>query len=218
MESPKDKKDFFPFAIHIINAAIIAFSFELVKDDFIPFDLIQTFADKVNFVAILFVWGFLISGWLGYTQSIKNNHHKEGLAGNLRFVTELGISFFMLYLFILTEKAKFETYFGYAFIWVIPVIFFIFVIWDLLKYSEYRSDDEGSNKDLQNRMFFTVFALVALLIQDFFYNLFIGNLTSEITFDRNTTTLYFLISTSVIVAIYRAIKSMKSDKVTPVEQ
>jgi succinate dehydrogenase hydrophobic anchor subunit len=128
LESPRDRKDFFPFAIHVINAAIIAFSFELVKDDFVPFDLIKTFSDKVNFLAVLFVWGFLISGWLGYTKSVSDKPHKEGLVGNLRFVTELVISFFMLYLFILAQKNEFVTNFGSAFVWIIPIIFGLFII------------------------------------------------------------------------------------------
>jgi hypothetical protein len=214
LESPRTRSDFFPFAIHIINAAIIAFSFELVKDTFIPFELVKTFSDKVNFLTVLFVWGFLISGWLGYTKSISDKPHKAGHVGNLRFVIELIISFFMLYLFIIAEKSRFDNYFGSAFVWVIPAIFLLFVFWDLLKYKEYRSDDEGSNKNLQNRMLYTVYILVALLIQDFFYNLFIGKITIEVAFDKNTTTLWFLISSSVIIAIYRIIKgNISGDKV-----
>jgi hypothetical protein len=215
LESPENKKDFFPFAIHIINAAIIAFSFELVKDDFIPFNLIVTFSDKVNFIAVLFVWGFLISGWLGYTKSVKDKPHKEGIVGNLRFVTELVISFFMLYLFVIADKDKFASNFGTAFVWFIPMIFGLFIIWDLLKYREYNQE---SPEDLKRRMFYTVYTFFAILAQDLFYNLYSGTLIAGFSFDKNWTLLIFIGISSVIIGIYRVLKGSTEGANVKVEE
>jgi succinate dehydrogenase hydrophobic anchor subunit len=198
--SPRTRRDFYPFAIHIINAAIIAFSFELLKDNFIPIELIKTFSDQVNFVAVLFVWGFLISGWLGYTKSVSDKPHKEGLVGNLRFVVELIISFFMLYLFIIAEKIRFDIYFGSAFVWVIPAIFGLFIIWDILKFIEYR------NEYHVRRMLLTIFASLAILALDLFYNVYAGNLVAGSALDKNWTFLAAIGASSVIIGTYRVFK------------
>ena len=197
---PETTSDFFQFAIHVINAAIIAFSFELIKDDFIPFELINSFSELVNFIAVLFVWGFLISGWVGYTKSINEKPHKEGLIGNLRFVTELVISFFMLYLFIIVDKDKFEIYFGSAFLWVIPAIFGLFIIWDILKSYEYRNEYE------RRRMVLTIFISIAILILDLFYNLYAGNLIAGFTLDKNWTFIAMIAAGSAIIGTYRVFK------------
>lgn len=208
MESIKDRKDFFPFAIHIINAAIIAFSFELVKDTFIPFELIKTTSDQVNFIAILFVWGFLISGWLGYTNSVREKPHKEGVVGNSRFVVELIISFLILYLFIISEKIRFDTYFGSAFVWVIPTIFGLFIIWDILKFVEYRKEY------YVRRMLLSIFAFIAFLALDLFYNIYAGNLIAASAQDKNWTFIAAIGASSIIIGTYRVFKgNLSGDKV-----
>lgn len=204
--SPQTRRDFFQYAVHIIYAAILAFSFQYVAIDFIPFDSIKTATDKVNFLALLFVWGFMISGWLGYTKSISYKPHSEGFWGAFRFVLDLIISFFMLYLVIITIKDGFVANFGNAFSYVIPVIFGLFIAWDLVKYAEYRSNDEQSNRYLRTRANFTIFTFLALLAQSLYYYIFAGNVNIGISYDINSTYFWFMIASSAIVVVYRLLK------------
>jgi hypothetical protein len=59
-------------------------------------------------------------------------------------------------------------------------------------------------------MLYTVFAFIAILIQDFFYNLFSGTLVAGTEQDKNWTLLAFIVVSTIIIGTYRVFKGATS--------
>ncbi len=219
MSSPETQRDFYKFVIHVINASIIAFSFQIVNGYFIPFHMELSETYITNFAAMLFVWGVMISGWLGYTKSINDKPHSEGYLGNIRFVIDLVISFLMLYLFIVTGKDNFTKNFGEVFTLILPTVFFLYIVWDIIKNREYPTSNRDLDNILKRRQFQTLYAFLSLsafslffifydyviafpLLTAQYHNYYLEQLSSNI----NWKYWLFMVISSFIIGYYRKIK------------
>jgi hypothetical protein len=157
----------------------------------------------------------MISGWLGYTKSINDKPHTEGGLGNARFVIDLTISFFMLYLLVLTSKNYFIYYFGDAFLKILPTIFFLYVLWDFIKSKEYPNFNPDLNRIARRRRFQTLVAFLSLTGVSFLY-VFYDHLIIIFLWENqnyyhlfanlNTKYWIFMIISTFIIARYRLVK------------
>jgi MFS family permease len=207
--SPRNIKDFYQYAIHVIYAIILTTSFDIAAKVSIPIEAISPIYDWakfVNAITLLLVYITIISGWLGYTKSIIKRPH-EGMKGNMRFVIEVIITFFLAYFINLTnpDKENFRDHFDSVFVWVLPVIFLLFIIWDLLKYYEYLNHPDEDKRANKNRIWITGFASLGIFVQSmvYLYEIVNGNVNRNSPY---TIFLYFSISSIIIILIYRMVK------------
>jgi hypothetical protein len=143
----KDHREFYIFAIHAIYAVILASSFDIAKDYLIPVSKITSGEDFVHVLGILFVYTVLISGWIGYTRSVSARPHTTSSLGNLRFIMDLLIVFVTFYLVNLTSNIEiFKNSFYETFVAILPMLFSLYLIWDIIKLFEYRKKYTGQQQ------------------------------------------------------------------------
>lgn len=182
-------KEFYQHAIHVIYAVLIGQSFFMAKDVFIPISKLNSFDGAVNASALFFAYFFIITGWIGWNKSISENPHTEGRLGVFRFSIDLFILFITYYLLSLANPLNNETY-GITFIWLLPLIFGFYLLWDIIKYFEYRKIKKSKNKIRKTRLFITVIFLGFFLILSYLYSYAV---TTQ-NFEWNGNSLLTLIS------------------------
>ena len=121
--------------------------------------------------ALLLSYVFIISGWVGYSKSISKRPHKENGLGNSRFVIDLVILYLAFYLLNLTDPVKFKPFISVFndFLLTFPVTFLVYIVWDILKYFEYR-DSSTEQKTSISRARKTLYVLVLFVIQYCIYS------------------------------------------------
>jgi RsiW-degrading membrane proteinase PrsW (M82 family) len=143
--------EFYPFSIHLIYAVIITLSFEVASRVFIPFNSVWSSYDNIERSASLFLTYFvIISGWIGYSKSISARPHMDNRLGTIRFGVDLFILFLVFYIISLTDPSKFPK-FGVifpTFLWTITLMFMAYLVWDVLKYFEYRNTEEKTKTNI----------------------------------------------------------------------
>lgn len=207
--NPTNIKEFYPFAIHIIYAVIITLSFQIAGDIFVPFDSIFTSYDmEVRAFAVLLNYIVVISGWIGYTISISKREHSENWMGTARFIVDLLIVFLVFYLITLTdlEKTKefvpvFKTY-----IWLFTIIFIAYIIWDMIKFAEYRNARGGKKVGL-DRTRKTAYHVVPLLTLALLYTWVIPSYQDMLRWGETSIwEMLFVFFVIVLILSYRKSK------------
>jgi len=194
--------EFYQYAIHLVYAVIIALSFDVAKDLFIPIQHFwATYENFENGVALLLVYVVIISGWIGWTKSIIDKPHKLNVYGNSRFVLDLFLGFLSFYLIQLAKPEYFQE-FNQVFIWVMPGIFITYMIWDSIKYREYNLKDKA--REIQtNRITKTLYGLIIVLIISLFYSNLLTRGVTVIVDGNNYLDLIFMIMSIALVLFYR---------------
>jgi hypothetical protein len=211
--TPQTVQDLYQYAVHVLYAIILTTSFEIAANISIPIDAINPiygYEKFTNAIGLLLVYVVAISGWIGYTKSIAKKPH-TGAIGNARFVVDVIIVFFMSYMINLVDPNNFEKYFDDIFLWVLPLLFVFFIIWDLLKYYEYSKKTDSS------RIWMTFFAFLVILVQALTYLYFIINEDIPDDYPFTVYLLYSVISI-VIMLIYRLVKwgdKPRSERIQP---
>lgn len=210
--NPKSSQDFYQFAVHVLYGIVLATSFDLIGTIMIPIESLNPIShfDKfVNFLALMMIYVILISGWLGYAKSIGLKPHK-GAYGNARFVVDVMIIFVLAYMIYLVdplpENFYFQTQFGTVFSAIIPTLFAFYMIWDIMKYQEYKNDDDRLNRIQSTfRIWITVsFFFISIIIMGI-YGLI---LSMDIIDASNKYSYYFLFIciTITTMIVYRYVK------------
>jgi hypothetical protein len=141
----KTVAEFYPFSVHLIYAVIIAISFGEAARVIIPINSIWSSYDNIERAfALLVAYFIIISGWVGYSKSISKRPHSDNRLGTTRFVVDLFILFLVFYLISLTDPSKFPKFSMIfpTFLWTITIMFVAYLVWDGLKYFEYRYTKE----------------------------------------------------------------------------
>lgn len=148
----------------------------------------------------------MISGWIGYTKSITKHPHKENRLGNARFVIDLVILFLAFYLLSLTDPERFGSFVSAfnAFIWILPICFMTYIIWDALKYYEYRSFSNERPTSI-SRWRITWYYLSPLLAQALIYTfVIVPNYYDRLVWDDDSIwEVFFIITSFIIILLYR---------------
>ena len=203
-------KEFYQHAIHVIYAVLIGQSFFMAKDVFIPISKLNSFDGIVNASALFFAYFFIITGWIGWNRSISDNPHREGRLGVLRFSIDLFILFITYYLLTLANPLNNETY-SITFIWLLPSIFGCYLLWDIVKYFEYRNIKKSKKKTRKTRLFITVIFLVFFIILSNIYSYAVTTQNFEGS-GNSLLTLMFIFSSFGLTALYRRRKWWGKEK------
>lgn len=213
MELPKklSVSDFYRYGVFLVYSFVIAQSFQVSTNVFIPFDkVITTYDGLENAFTLLLAYFFILSGWVNYYKSITITPHTEGKYGNetrigtSRFCVDLLIIFLYNYLINLVPT---KTYHGTIFVYVFPFIFICFLIWDLLRFFEYRNiaKTEHRKGERKSRLIVTGIFLLIIGIQAYFYS--IPKQPLYIAEGIVVWNFVFTITTLGIVIVYRRITS-----------
>ena len=197
--------EFYQYAVHLVYAIIIALSYNVAIEVFIPIQNFWASYDGfLNGIALLFAYIVVVSGWVGWIKSIQNKPHKISFFGNSRFVHDLFIGFWYFYL-IQLSKPEFFGEFGQVFVWINPVIFGTYVIWDLVKFKEYnfKSEEKIIRK---NRSRKTIYFLIIFLMISYAYTLVGINGITILIYENNVVDLIFIITSIGFTLWYRKSK------------
>jgi hypothetical protein len=209
--SIKNLSEFYQHAVHVIYAVLISQSFFTAKDVFIPLSNLKTYDGFVNALALIFAYFFIITGWIGWYKSISKNPHGEGRLGIARFGTDLFIMFLFYYLLSLASPTKMETY-GDTFVWVLPIIYGVYFLWDGLKYFEYKHELVPERRNRKNRSLITFLFFSAFVIQSVVYVHVMKNL-HDLNWSGNTAwNPIFIIFSFTLTAFYRRRKWLVKHK------
>ncbi len=197
--------EFYQYAIHLVYAIIIASSYDVAIRLFIPIQNFWTSYDTIlNGIALLFAYIIVISGWVGWTKSIQNKPHKITFFGNSRFVLDLFIGFWYFYLIQLAIPEHFGE-FNQVFVWVNPVIFGVYVVWDLVKFKEYNFKNQEkiirTNRATKTIYFFIIFMMIS-----YAYTLVEVNEITIIAYENDIVDLIFILGSIGFTLWYRKSK------------
>ncbi len=150
----------------------------------------------------------IVTSWIGYFKSVRSSPHKENRYGLLRFGVDLLIVYEFFYMVSLSNPEKHVDLSG-VFVWLLPAIFLTFIIWDILKYVEYRKERTKQRALRRRRTWITItFYLVFVMLSVFYQTL---NLTIELTNLSEAQTqllnltidLLMIISSGIFIFLYR---------------
>jgi hypothetical protein len=172
LDAPKSFQELLQHAINILFALVLIQSFPLVTKIFVPLTNLYNLFYIVNAFAILFIYFFIITSWIGYFKSIQSQYHSENKSGLARF----GIDIFIIYLYwYLVEKIEREIQpeqianYSEIFIWILPIIVGAFVLWDSIKWLEHTPNSLPDRKHRRGRMIITWLFLSGIIFQSFIY-------------------------------------------------
>ncbi len=196
--------------LEVIVAVIIGQSFFQADEIFIPMSKIwESTRSFVDAAGMLMAYFIVISGWIGYYRSVHKEPHK-GRAGNMRFVIDLTIVFFTYYIVSVANPSS-SGFFGEIFLWVLPAMFILYLLWDAVKFVEYKND--VNNKSIRwRRMITTVLFASIFVFQSFAYAAQLDSFDRPYPYETNPPwnkthfDIIYIAFSIVMVGIYRALK------------
>jgi Kef-type K+ transport system membrane component KefB len=183
----------------VVFAVVIAQRFPQAVAIFIPISNLATADGIENACILIFAYFFVVTSWIGYFRSTKNKPHRETKLGTVRFGIDLLIIYLFYYLVTLVQK---KDQHGDIFLWALPIILGIFLLWDLVKYLEYRNEVEEPNEERFNRIVITLVFLAAIIIQSFLYSLALPYI-QPLPFGENVVNVLFTATSVTITFLYR---------------
>jgi hypothetical protein len=148
---PKTISEFYVFTVDIIYTLIIGLSFAQLNDLITPFE--KLFQNWFLISGVGFVYYIIISGWIGYHNSIQLQPH-WGRYGTGRYIIDLAIVLVVYNLLLVSNPNSFTMHwendtqivsnqskpimYWEIFIYLIPLLFTFYTIWDAIKFFEFR--------------------------------------------------------------------------------
>ena len=212
MDIPKQLPDFFQYAIHILFAVVIGISFENSSDIIIPIEEIhQKF---VNAGILILGYFIIITSWIGYYLSIRKNPHKNNRLGYIRFILDI-FTIYIFYYIINLAKIENQKYQDDIFLYLLPLTFFVYLAWDIVKYFEYKKKSQ-TKEERHDRIFrirITVDYLILFIIIAIFYYIFIENI--ELKFlSKEYIQIFFIGLAALFIYKYREAKYVDTKRIT----
>jgi len=208
LDNPKTLADFYQHAINVLFAFVIISSFDIATVLFVPFDNLWDYKNFERASALIFVYFFIITGWIGYFKSIRHKEHTETKLGITRFAIDLFILYLYYYLVTLIRNNTYSDIFN----WGLPIIFGLYMLWDILKWFEYRQDPEEERTGRINRALITAILLGGVLIQSFIHY-YIITIIPPLFFGKIVIwELVFIITSIIMVFLYRRRKWLVIEK------
>ncbi len=207
----KKDKDIFSSICHFIFAVVIAISYNTAAGVF--FDPEVFFNPGVSFLTnldsvipileLLLAYVAIISGWVGYSRSIKKWPHTDGKLGAFRFSLDIAILF--CYFGLLTSASPQNEFQNYFFYWLASLSI-LFIIWDAIKIKEYYQKGQPRKiaalfRSLGKTIAFSFMIIIALPLM---FMILSENTNEVITYDTVYTGI--LVSTMGVLIVYRYVK------------
>lgn len=204
MAHQKNANRIYLITIEFIIAVIIGISFSNAKDVFIPiFNIHDNLLDALGLSLAYFI---VISGWIGFHRSISRRPH-FGIFGTIRYCIDLVILFLVYYLIEIASPVS-EAAYGETFRWVIPIMFFCYFLWDIVKYHEYKN--QGELVVIKNDVSITLVFAILFIVLSYVYHLLLfydfNYFTENIHNNKIPMDLYFIIISFGFVLFYRILK------------
>jgi hypothetical protein len=206
LDTPKTFQELLQHAVNILFALVLLQSFPLATKIFTPLSNLNNYFYFVNAVAILFVYFFIITSWIGYFKSIQSKQHSEKKSGLARF----GIDIFIIYLYYYLVQGVIQrelnstdqiANYNELFLWILPIIAGAFVLWDGIKWLEHKPDPEERANRL-NRMLITWIFFGAIILQAISY--YYSQYTEQLRFGNIVIwDIFFFIISFLITFFYR---------------
>jgi hypothetical protein len=154
-------------------------------------------------MGIALVYFIVISGWYGYHKSISKHPHL-GYLGTIRYGLDLLILFFVYYMVSISKPNAIDQY-GMIFLWVIPIIFIVYSIWDILKFFEYRNGEKGVRIPARRLRITLKYGIISILLSVAYYDVNIFSSLDTIEFWQNKTSFdyIFIILYFIHIGLYR---------------
>lgn len=201
MSAPRELPEFYKYTIDIIYAFIIGQSFLQLDNLVFPIQNITRYSsDIIGFALIYFI---IVTGWIGYHRSISAHPH-IGLLGNARYGLDLLILFIVYYLLVVANPYGKIPY-NEIFVWIIPFLFLLYVIWDGIKFFEYRQKGVRYALDINRFIITLVVAMVTLVLSLIYIQVINSNAYST----ANTKTsfdIWFILLYFLVIGLYRFAK------------
>lgn len=206
-----NKNQIFVLTVQLITAFLIAESFREISPVFIPLSNLLNIHYLVDALGIILAYFVVISGWIGYHRSISCREH-FGILGLLRFIIDFFTLFFVFYLIRISVPNSQDEY-GMTFVWVIPAMFTLYSIWDIIKMFEYRNQGDllvNPSRVQLTWVFCIIFFILALI-----YSLLLGQYAElKITFweKKSSIDIVFIVICFILISLYRWKKRSLKDK------
>lgn len=223
MTSSERFEKFFPTILDVIYGIVLTIGFAIaVRISFPVSNLspslsyydysfhLSNYDGFIHALALILLFVLVISSWIYHRKSLKDRVY-QGYWGNIRFALDISILFFYIYLITLTSSDSITNnnsvyiyfdYFGYTFLWGLPVIFLLYTLWDIIKYIEYKDDLVKPTNT--GRMATTVIFFVIFLIQAFIWMEFSNT-------ERIQDHLHYfvpIVTSIILMALFRIMKWM----------
>lgn len=203
-----DISTFYRTAIDVIYGVIIGVSFTQIDTLFIPIGKLSELHGIIDGCSALFAYFVIITGWIGYHKSISDKPHR-GRIGNLRFAVDLIITFLAYYLVVIVvpktdDSGRQLVSYSDTFVWILPFMFFLFVIWDVLKNIEYWDESETRRTRIY-RTLYSVVLCVYFIVLSLVYSTYVNPDSDSLDKwnNKNEYDFYFLILSAAGVVTYR---------------
>jgi len=126
----QSKSKIYVLTIQILFGIIIGISFTDYHKELVPFN--PSFETIMIFVA----YATVLLSLVGYSITVKFRYHKK----IWRFILDI-ILLYLYYQLVYSPRTGFD-----YFLWIFPAIFFIYVIWQILEYGEWRNEENHKYK------------------------------------------------------------------------
>lgn len=172
----------------------------------IPIDTALSDENVPKVLALGFAYVVIVSGWIGYSRSVSMWAYRDSVSGITRFVLDLIILFECFYLLWPSQTNHF-----WQFPYVVFLIFFTYIISDIIKRHEYHTPKSEwarikTRTKTTVRAFFSS-GLIVIVYYAFTYVIGFGSYFVELV-------ISFLIACTILVIGYRVAKwEMKERRV-----
>lgn len=175
MSAPKigTLPDFYKDAVNVLFAVVIGLSFSVAGKVVIPVQKIPS--DPLGTGILILGYVIVVTGWIGYSLSIKTSPHRVGIPGLIRFGLDI-ITIFLFYYIVSLADPDNISYRHDVFLYLLPALYIVYLTWDITKYYEYKKITATlSKKDRIRRIEITVDYLVIFIAMSFVYWLALSN-------------------------------------------
>jgi hypothetical protein len=168
LEVPKKFPEFLQHALHVVYGVVIALSFDISRHVVIPISNILVM--PVNTGILILGYFIIVTSWIGFFKSVKDSPHRENKYGIMRFGVDLFIVYLFFYMVGIADPQKDQSNHKDVFVWILPVMYGTFLLWDLLKFKEYKNERTKHRAIRKRRIkitinYFLIFLAISALYQ-----------------------------------------------------
>lgn len=150
---PEKQSQFFEGSVHLVYAVVIAQSFTIAGQIFIPITNLYNYEGLISAIALIFVYFFVVAGWYGFFKSVRLFPHKRVSKITLaRYGCAFFNTFILYYMITLTARINVDYL---TLFWLIPLYLSIIIVVHFLKSIELTKGLKGIESKLKKIIIMT---------------------------------------------------------------